>query len=54
MLELVLRRVRAEEAQALVEYALLIGLITIVVVAALRVMGEEVDRLISLVPGVGV
>jgi Flp pilus assembly pilin Flp len=39
----------SEEGQALVEYALIIGLIAIFAVASLTVLGQNVDQVLSLV-----
>jgi Flp pilus assembly pilin Flp len=38
-----------EEGQALVEYALIIGLITILAIGSLTILGQNVDALLNLV-----
>ena len=49
MYQMVERIVREEEGQDLVEYALLLGLIALVCVAAVTVVGTEVDRLFDAI-----
>jgi pilus assembly protein Flp/PilA len=40
-------RLRSEEGQALVEYALVLGLIAVAVVAALTALGTDIQALLS-------
>lgn len=44
-MELIRRFVREEEGQGLVEYALIIGLIAIVAIAALTVSGGSISKI---------
>jgi len=46
-MELIKRFVREEEGQGLVEYALIIGLIAIVAIAALGLAGSQVSTIFS-------
>ena len=46
-MELIKRFVREEEGQGLVEYALIIGLIAIVAIAALSLAGSQVSSIFS-------
>ena len=41
------RRVRGEEGQALVEYALIISLIAVALIGALTFMGGQIDGIFS-------
>lgn len=41
-----------EEGQGLVEYALILVLIAVVVIIALTVLGEEIDRIFSAIGSV--
>ena len=52
MLKDVLGRIRHEEGQALVEYALLISLVSIVCVAAVGTMGLRLSELYSHISSV--
>jgi Flp pilus assembly pilin Flp len=51
MLEYILRKLRPEGGQALVEYALVVSLIALVCVAALTFLGQEIDAMLSQLPG---
>jgi pilus assembly protein Flp/PilA len=42
---------RDEEGQALVEYALIIALISLICVGALTFVGNEIDAMLSQLPG---
>ena len=44
-------RLRREEGQALVEYALILGLISVVSIAMLGLIGTDVSSLLSKVEG---
>jgi pilus assembly protein Flp/PilA len=46
-----LRFVRSEEGQDLIEYALLVGLISLVAVAALTATGTSVDAIFQAIQG---
>jgi pilus assembly protein Flp/PilA len=48
-LEILKRRLAADEGQALVEYALILGLIAIAAVAILSAMGTDINGLLSRV-----
>lgn len=41
----------SEEGQALVEYALIIGTIALLAIAALTVVGQNIDAVLNLVAG---
>jgi pilus assembly protein Flp/PilA len=47
MLEFVQSKLRREEGQALVEYALIVSLIAIVAIAALTLTGVNVTKILS-------
>ena len=49
--ELIIRTqiARREEGQAMVEYGLLVGLVSVVAVAALTLIGTDVDRIFNLI-----
>jgi pilus assembly protein Flp/PilA len=49
MLDLILRRLRSEEGQALVEYTLIVSLIAVICVAALTVTGTSVSDIINTI-----
>lgn len=49
MKALIIRFVRQEEGQNLVEYALLAGLVAIVAIAALGTIGENVNNIFTAV-----
>jgi len=51
-MELIRRFVREEEGQGLVEYALIIGLIAIVAIAALTVSGGSISKIFDGIGGV--
>lgn len=50
-MELIRRFVREEEGQGLVEYALIIGLIAVVAIAALTASGGSISSLFSSISG---
>jgi pilus assembly protein Flp/PilA len=55
MLELVTQALRAawnrEEGQAMVEYALILGLISVVAIAVLTLIGQDVNGIFTAVEG---
>lgn len=51
MLELMRTRLRSDDGQALVEYALIVSLVALVCVAALTFVGERIDAMLSGIPG---
>ena len=50
MLDVMIKRIRGEEGQALVEYALIITLIALVAVAGLTLAGNAIDDMLSTIP----
>ena len=50
-MEIMKRLVREEEGQGLVEYALIIALISIVAIAAMKLLGEAVSDKFGAVEG---
>ncbi|GAB4275332.1 MAG: hypothetical protein Kow0029_16350 [Candidatus Rifleibacteriota bacterium] len=50
-MELVRRFVREEEGQGLVEYALIIGLIAVVAIAALTASGGSISSIFNTISG---
>ena len=50
MLNFTIKRIRGEEGQALVEYALIITLIALVAVAGLTLAGNAIDDMLSSIP----
>jgi Flp pilus assembly pilin Flp len=49
MLDLILRRLRSEEGQTLVEYTLIVSLIAVICVAALSVTGTSVSDILNTI-----
>ncbi len=50
MLDFIMKRIRGEEGQALVEYALIITLIALVCVAGLTLAGNAINDMFSSIP----
>ena len=46
-----LAKMRAEEGQALVEYALIVSLIAVVAIAALTLTGNSISRMLNDIAG---
>jgi len=51
MLVFTLRKLRREDGQALVEYALIVALIALICVGALTFVGQEIRDMLSTLPG---
>jgi len=50
-MELIRRFVREEEGQGLVEYALILGLIAVVAIAALTLSGSSINNMFGSISG---
>ncbi len=50
-MELIRRFVREEEGQGLVEYALILGLIAVVAIAALTLSGSSINNMFGTISG---
>ena len=49
MFQVIVRRLRDEEGQGLAEYALILGLLAVVSIAALVFMGSTISTLLSTI-----
>jgi pilus assembly protein Flp/PilA len=50
-MQMLAARIRREDGQAMVEYTLIVGLISVVAIAALTGIGGDVNRILTAVRG---